>query len=166
MRVVEPKREFVRHVAENMRAKDIEEFLAVSHCETHADLVEMLVERYADHPHGFCFQHDDTEPVGLVVMCFMRPKVVTLSFFATDRFPEIAISVTRFATRKLFPTYMGAGVHRIECASIEGYAHAHRWIQMLGMDAEGRFPGWGKNGEAFHQFAMLAGGVDNASAKG
>lgn len=163
MRVVEPKLAFVRHVAEHIRDKDAEEFLAVMHLDTRDQLIESLVERYADHPHGFCFLHDDWEPVGFVAMIFARPNVATLSFFATDRFPEIAIGVTRFATRQLFPTYMAEGVHRIECASIEGYEHAHRWIQMLGMNEEGRFPGWGKNGEAFHQFAMLSETGQNAS---
>lgn len=158
MKIAFPERPYVRHVAEHIRAKDEEEFLAVMHHDTRAELVESLVERYTDHPHGFAFLHDDWEPVAFVAMIFARPNVATLSFFATERFPEIAISVTRFATKNLFPTYMARGVHRIECASIEGYAHAHRWIQMLGLNEEGRFPGWGKNGETFHQFAM----VDNA----
>ena len=156
MKIVEPTRAFVRHIAERIRVKDEEEFLAVMHHDTRAELIEALIERYHDHPHGFCFLHDDWEPVGFVAMIFARPNVATLTFFATDRFPEIAISVTRFATKSLFPIYIKAGVHRIECASIAGYAHAHRWIQMLGMDEEGRFPGWGRNGEAFHQFAMVA----------
>jgi hypothetical protein len=138
MKTVEAKGAFVRHIAERIRDKDVEEFLAVMHHDTREELVEGLVKRYTDHPHGFCFLHDDGEPVGLVVMIFARPNVATLTFFATDRFPEIAISVTRFATRTLFPTYMAEGVHRIECASIEGYSHAHRWIQMLGMNEEGR----------------------------
>lgn len=161
MKVAFPEGQFVRHIAERMRAKDVEEFLAVTHASTHEELAESLVARYTDHPHGFVFLHDDDEPVGLVAMIFQRPNVVTLTFFATDRFPEIAISVTRFATKNLFPKYMEAGVHRIECASIEGYAHAHRWIQMLGMNEEGRFLGWGKNGETFHQFAMLTDRLDN-----
>jgi hypothetical protein len=160
MKVAFPEHAYVRHIADRIRSKDAEEFLAVMHNETRDQLAEDLVRRYTDHPHGFCFLHDDGEPVGLVAMIFARPNVATLTFFATDRFPEIAISVTRFATRNLFPKYMAAGVHRIECASIAGYAHAHRWIQMLGMNEEGRFPGWGKNGETFHQFAMLAEDMD------
>jgi len=161
VKVTFPAGPYVRHIAERMRDKDVEEFLAVTHASTREELAESLVARYTDHPHGFVFLHDDGEPVAMVAMIFQRPNVVTLTFFATDRFPEIAISVTRFATKNLFPEYMAAGVHRIECASIEGYAHAHRWIQMLGMNEEGRFPGWGKNGEAFHQFAMLSDRVDN-----
>lgn len=156
MIVAEPERHYVRHIAERMRAKDAEEFLAVSHADTRAELTEALIDRYAGHPHGICFLHDDFEPVAIVAMVFARPNVATLMFFATDRFREIAISVTRFATRSLFPCYFNAGVHRIECASIDGYEHAHRWIQMLGLDDEGRFPGWGKNGEAFRQFAKVA----------
>lgn len=164
MKVAFPEHVYVRHIAENIREKDEAEFLAVMHHDTRRELIDNLVERYTDHPHGFCFLHDDWEPVGLVAMVFARPNVATLTFFATDRFPEIAIGVTRFATRNLFPKYMAAGVHRIECASIAGYEHAHRWIQMLGMDEEGRFPGWGKNGETFHQFAKVAESVDNAPA--
>lgn len=156
MKVNEPTQETTRWVAERMRAKDIEEFLAVSFASDPQQLAEMLVERYADHPHGFCF-HDDREPVAVGAMVEARPNVITLMFFATDRFADLALPIARFTTRILFPKYQAAGVHRIEAIAIDGYEHAHRWIELLGLKREGGpMRGFGKGGETFHQFAWVA----------
>jgi len=156
MRVVDPTPEDVRRVAENMREMDLTEFMAVSFCETKAELVENLVERYAVASHGFCFRKDNDTPVGIGAMFCQRPNVITMGFFATDDFAELAPAIARFVLRTLFPEYRAAGVHRIECTSIEGYAATHRWLELLGLKREGRFEGFGRNGEAFHQFAWVA----------
>src|SRR5690606_23608090 len=95
------------------------------------------------------------EPVAAGAMVGARPNVITLMFFATDDFPKIALPLTRFITKNLFQKYRDNGVHRIECVSIEGYDEAHRWIKILGLHHEAVFPGFGKNGEAFHQFAKV-----------
>jgi hypothetical protein len=155
MRVVDPTPENVRYVAERMRETDLAEFLATSFCDTREDLVDALVERYGNGENGFCFTDGD-EPVGIAVLLPVRPNVIALLFFATGRFPGIAVAVTRFTLRTLFPSYRDAGVHRIETISIEGYDAAHRWIEILGLKREGRFEGFGRNGEAFHQFAWVA----------
>lgn len=155
MRVEEPTIERVRYVADRMRDSDADEFLAVSFAGSRAELADSLVERYADHPHGFCFMNGQT-PVGVAAMVQARPNVITLMFFATDEFPKLAMAITRFTLRTLFPSYRAAGVHRIECASIDGYEAAHRWIEILGLSREGLFRGFGRNGETFHQFAWVA----------
>lgn len=146
--------EYVRHVAENMRAGDHREFLPLTFAETPEALAELMVSMYADHPAGYSF-HDEFGPVGIGAMVEGRPNVVTLLFFATDRFPGIALEVARFTRRRLFPRYRAAGVHRIECVSIDGYDDAHRWINMVGMNREAALPGYGKGGETYHQFAWV-----------
>lgn len=145
----------VGYVASNMRQNDVDEFLAVSPATTREALAALLLDRYGGHPSAIVASKDGT-PICVGAGIEARPNVVTLLFFATPRFSEVAIDVTRFITRNLFPRYRAAGVHRIEAVSIECYAEAHRWIEMLGLQREAVLRGFGKNGETFHQFAWVS----------
>jgi len=153
-----PTIDAVRYVAGRMRAKDVEEFIALSFAADAAALADDLVKRYATHSDGVCF-FDANEPVGVGAMVEARPNVRTLMFFATDSFPNIALPIARFTKRILFPKYREAGAHRIECISIDGYEEAHRWIDLVGMSHEGAMRGYGRNGETFHHFAWVADNV-------
>jgi hypothetical protein len=145
----------VREVAENMRPRDREEFMAVSPFETHGQLVDAVVERYALHQDAYVFRTDDGRPVGVAGMIRHRPNVITLLFFATEQLAEIGSDLTRFVRKVLFPKYRELGVHRIECASIEGYAETHRWLEVLGLQQEAVMPGYGRGGETYIQFAWV-----------
>lgn len=154
MRVDVTTTENVRHVAERMRDSDYREFSALSHARNRQELVTVLTQAYGEHPSGICAYLGD-EPVAVGAMVQGRPNVVTLMFFATDDMSRIVLPLTRFITKNLFEKYRAEGVHRIECVSIDGYAEAHRWIKTLGLQPEAVFPAFGKNGEAFHQFAWV-----------
>lgn len=154
MKLDAPTPEDVRHVAARMRERDQSEFLAVSHARTHAELVEALVARYGGAGDAICAYWNG--PVAIGAMVQHRPNVVTLAFFATDQFPEIALGLTKFIKDRLFPRYRANGVHRIECLSMEGYDAAHRWIGVLGLKREATLPKFGKAGETFLQFAWVA----------
>ena len=108
--------------------------------------------------------HDEQGPVCIGGGIEHRPNVVTLLLFATDRFPYVALSLTRFVTRSLFTQYRNAGVHRIEAVSMVGHDEAHRWIETLGLKREAVLRGYGKNGETFLQFAWVADHVRPAGA--
>lgn len=161
LRIDEPSSAFVRYVASNMREQDLAEFLAGSFADTKEELVDALVERYGEDAAVICAS-DDRAPVAVGAMIMARPNVITLMFFATDRFPKIARPLTRFIRQRLFPKYHAAGVHRIECVSVDGYDKAHAWIKVLGLSEEAVMPGYGKNGETFRQFAW----VKDASSAG
>lgn len=151
-----PSVDHVRYVADHIRPKDAEEFLAVSFASNRAELADTLVARYGAHPEAYSFSDDDGTPVAVGAMVEGRPNVITLMFFATEQFGRLALPIARFTKRNLFPNYVEAGVHRIECISIAGYEQAHKWIRLCGMKEEGVFRGFGKNGETFHQFAWVA----------
>lgn len=155
MRLDAPTRSDVAYVAARMRERDATEFLAVSRVDTRAELVNGLIDRYGGAPDAFCAYLDDT-PVAVGAMVEHRPNVVTLMFFATDRLPEIGLALTRWITRQLFPQYRARGVHRIECASIDGYEEVHRWVEALGLRREAVMPKYGKGGETYVQFAWVA----------
>lgn len=144
----------VRTVAENMRAADVAEFMAVSFARNHAELADTLVERYGSNGETYCFSDGDT-PVAVGAMVEGRPNVITIMFFATEMFPRIAIPLARFCKQRLFPHYRNLGAHRIECIAISNEPKKHRWIELLGMKHEGEFAGFGKHGESFTQFAWV-----------
>lgn len=157
MKLEAPTRGDVRHVARFMRERDVAEFLAVSRAETRADLEGMLTERYGGAPDAIC-AYMGFEPVAVGAMVCWRPNVATLAFFATDRFPEVALELTKFIRNRLFPRYRAEGVHRIECISMEGYTDAHRWVGLLGLEQEAVMPRYGKGGETYLQFAWVSDG--------
>ena len=152
----------VAYVAERMRTADADEFLALAHAPDRAALAESLVARYGAHPATIVARTDDG-PIAIGAGVEARPNVVTLLFFATDKFPVVALGLTRFITRNLFSRYREAGVHRIEAVSSESHRAAHRWIRALGLQQEAVFPGYGRGGETFIQFAWVA---DHARSPG
>lgn len=154
MKLDAPTREDVAYVASRMRARDVAEFMAVSRAETHEELAHGLVDRYGAAPDTFC-AYLDNEPVAVGAMVEHRPNVITLMFFASDRLPAIGPALTRWIRQRLFPRYKARGVHRIECASMDGYEDAHRWIEVLGLRREAVVPCYGRGGETFVQFAWV-----------
>jgi hypothetical protein len=144
-----------RIVAERMRARDEAEFLAVSHAANRDELVQALVGAYGSR-HDLIMASDGAGPVAIGGLIEHRPNVATLLFFATDSFQSIALGLTRFIRCNLFPKVIAAGVHRIECVSIDGYAETHRWIELLGLKREAVFKRYGKGAEDFVQFAWVS----------
>ena len=154
MKLEAPTRQDVRIVARNMRERDKAEFMAVSQAQTGEDLVKALTNRYGNAEDAIC-AYVNQEPVAIGAMVSIRPNVVTLAFFATDAFPRIATPLTRFIRQRLFPKYLAAGVHRIECVSKADYSDAHRWIRALGLEQEAVMPGYGRGAETYLQFAKV-----------
>lgn len=142
-------------VARQMRATDFAEFSAVSTANTREELVDILLARFANHPHVICAS-TDAGPVAIGAAIETRPKVLSLLFFATDEFPSIADRLTRFIKQRLFPPLVAAGIHRIEAVSLDGYTQARRWLGVLGLEPETRpLLNYGKNGEAFVQYSWV-----------
>lgn len=146
----------VRSVANSMRARDREEFMAVSNFLHHSELVHSLVDRYGGHPDVIVAGLDEGKPMCIGGLILHRPNVATLLFFATDDFHLIGRDFTRFVKQRLFPGYTRKGVHRIECASLGGYDEVHRWIEVLGLTREVEMKKFGRGGETYVQFAWVA----------
>jgi hypothetical protein len=155
MKIDVPTYEDLSKVANGMRARDVAEFSAVNKVDNAFELATLMKERYAHRQDTFCV-YDGETPVGIGAMIEGRPNVITLMFFATDELPNVVLGLTKFIKRELFPNYRKNGAHRIECVSIDGYEETHRWIETLGLKREAVLRGYGKNGEAFHQFAWVA----------
>jgi len=156
VRIEGATRRDVEAVVRSMRDRDVDEFMAVSSAATRDELNYSLIKRYGSNPDALCVSKSGV-PIGVGAMIEARPNVATLLFFANYLFPQVAIGLTRFIRGNLFPRYRGAGVHRIECVSMDGYAEAHRWIGLLGLKHEATMPGYGRDGQTFHQFAWVKG---------
>lgn len=156
MKINEPTREAVHFVALKMRERDFAEFSAVSYANTREDLADGMAERYGQFE-GCIVGHSGDNPVCVGATVMARPNVVSLLFFATDQFPEIALPATRFIKRELFARLKKAGVHRIEAVSMVDHNDTHAWLQTLGLERETEpMLGYGKGGESFIQFAWVS----------
>ena len=144
----------VEAVAQQMRARDRDEFMPLTHFATHAELVASLVERFGEHPDCFIV-NGDPGPVAVGGLLLHRPNVATLLFFATDDFAPEGANFTRFVVQRLFPTYIERGVHRIECAALAEYDEMHRWLGVLGLAREAVLLGFGRGGETYIQFSWV-----------
>ncbi len=141
-------------VAQAMRQRDRDEFMPMTHFETHDQLVKSLVQRYGGHPDVFTV-FGEPGPVAVGGMLLHRPNVATLLFFASDDFAPEGAAFTRFVTQRLFPTYRQRGVHRIECQSLDGYGEVHRWLGVLGLEREAVLRAFGRDGQDYVQFAWV-----------
>lgn len=154
LRIDDATPEDIRHVALNMRDSDYAEFLAVSGAADREQLADALVARFKG-VNGVLVGAMD-EPVCIGGVIETRPNVITLLFFATDRFPEISFGITRFITAQLFPRLREAGVHRIEATAMCKHRHAQRWLKILGLTREtGVLRGYGRGGEGYYMFSWV-----------
>lgn len=151
--------DLVRRVAEAMRARDREEFMAVSSLHDHRDLVDSLVRRFGQHPDVIVVS-DSAGPVVVGGLIRYRPNVASLLLFATDGMPRVGADLTRFIKHRLFAAYRDAGVHRIECSSLGGYTQIHRWLRALGLKQEARMEGFGRDGQTYLQFSWTKEGLN------
>lgn len=147
MKATELYPEGVRHVVNNMRAKDRDEIYATQW----SDDPDAFAQRVNHETGDFCFvlHHDDGEPVVCCGAVPMWNGVWSVWMFATDRFDEIGLSVHKFARRVFFPALDHAGWHRLECRSLATHEVAHRWLEALGAYKESESSSYGKNGESF-----------------
>lgn len=141
-------------VALAMRERDLAEFSAALPVHRRRDVAANLAMRYGGRD-DVMVGAVDGKPICIGGTVQVN-DAIHLLFFATDEFPKIAISITRFIRQELFPRFFEAGIQRVECASIEGYEHAHRWLRLLGLKEIGATEFKGRNGEAFVHFVREA----------
>lgn len=71
---------------------------------------------------------------------------------ATDEWPKVALSVTKFTKRRIMPHLVERGALRCEARSIDGHTKSHRWLEAIGCVQEARLRRYGRNGEDFLVF--------------
>ena len=103
------------------------------------------------------------------IACFgckpLWPGVWSMWLFATDRFPEIGLPMTKMIVRHIVPMLFANGAHRLECRSMEGHVEAHRWLEALGAKREGTLRRYGRGGQDFHVYVWDAPAANQSSEK-
>lgn len=135
------------YVADNMREWDRREVFATRWDDNAAELVDVIM---AGGEFGWVAGEDLPIAAFGAVPTWQGNWQVWM--FATDRWPEVALGVTRFIKKVMIPALEEAGCHRAECRSMEGHEVAHKWLESLGADKESELPNYGRNGETFYLY--------------
>lgn len=98
------------------------------------------------------FAHEG-EPAALIAVHEITARTVALSLVATYRWRRVALAVAKWARRQCMPELLARGYRRAECRAIDGHDEARRFLEFLGFTLECRCPEFGRNGEAFLQYA-------------
>lgn len=141
----------VKYIIQNCRARDRAEIEALYGLQPTLDLAPqwassaclMQIFDHDGHPAAFAAAHRVTH------------TVCTLSMIATEDWRHVAPSVIKWAKRSAMPALYLQGFKRAECRSISGHPEAFRFLTHLGFVCECTVPGYGRNGEEFHQFAFV-----------
>lgn len=148
------------YIVQNMREKDRYEILATLYemetDEANELIARMTLDAATKMGIGWIGYRGD-EPIAALGMSMMHPNVAQVWMFATDRWPLVALSLTKFAKKTIIRLLKDSGTHRAQCFSIESHGVAHRWLDMLGATEECEVPNYGRNGESFHLFAWSEG---------
>lgn len=131
-------------VAENMRSEDKREIYATRWTDDPYQLARDCIGSSA----GFAWTMGKNCPIAAIGAFPMWQNVWSAWMFATDRFPEIGLSMTKFVKNQFIPT-IKKSAHRAQCFSIEGHDAAHKWLESVGGKRESVIENYGKNREKF-----------------
>jgi len=137
-------------VATNMRDWDKTEIYATRWNDDPADIATDSCECG-----DFAWIAYNPEPVAIIGAVPIHPGVWSVFMFATDKFSNIAISLTKYAKRVIIPSLANAGAHRLECKSMEGHTVAQKWLEFIGARPETVLENYGRNGEDFILYKYL-----------
>lgn len=150
MVTIEPITELaVVRVALNMRKADEDEIFATRHGYDPLDMARAVAGMATI---GFvaCL---DREPVAVVAATPIAPTVMSVGMFATDLWPKVALSTTRFARALIRAAVTEGRIHRAEARSIADHHQAHRWLELLGAVRETEMPDMGRDRQTFVLYA-------------
>lgn len=140
----------IRFVLDRARAADRRE-LAATMTDQPAETLPTQIAQSCRF--GMVAGAEDGEPVAVVAAAELWPGVWQVGMFATDRWHEVALPVTRWIRRALIPALIEAGAHRAHCYSLADRPASEDWLRHLGAQDEGLLRGFGRNREDFVLFA-------------
>ena len=148
----------VVYIARNLREADAEEVLPLTWGGTPENLAagviavggKASVALSADVPVAAFGAHE------------ARPLCWSVWMFATDRWPEVALSVTKMIKRELGPALIKTGAVRADCWTIETHHTAHRWLELLGAAREATVEDYGATRKKFHCYSWTRSRLERA----
>jgi hypothetical protein len=136
-------------IARRMRALDAEEILPLIRTGKPEDLASGTIS-----VGGLAtVALSDGVPVAAYGAYLGRPQYWTVWMFATDRWAEVALSVTKDIRRNMMPAMLSGDAVRADCWSMEGHDVAHRWLELLGAVREASIEDFGPTRKTFHCYS-------------
>lgn len=154
MRIAEINQPDLLYIADNMRDVDKNEVYATRWDDNPEGLVDSIMSGGS---FGWVAGSEDGIPIAAFGAIPTWDGVWQVWMFATDRWNEVALGVTRFIKRVMIPAIIESGWHRAECRSIEGHPTAHRWLEALGASHEHTLHFFGKRGDSFRLYSWTRG---------
>lgn len=136
-------------IARNMRELDAEEILPLIWSRRPEDLAAISCATGGISTVAL----SDGCPVAAYGAYLSRPLMWTVWMFATDRWPEVAWSVTKDIRRRMMPEMLSGDAVRADCWSMEGHDVAHRWLEVLGATREASTEDYGPTRKTFHCYS-------------
>lgn len=132
-----------------MRTMDAEEIMPLMFSDKAEDLAQGI--SFATGKKFVAFSN------GIPVACWgailTKPQFYSVWMFSTNRWPEVALSVTRHVRKELMPALIETGAVRAECWSMDGHTVAHRWLEILGARREATVSDYGPARKPFHCYS-------------
>lgn len=141
----------VIYISRNMREVDAREIMAVRWGDDRDVFAEECFATAG--PKYIAYLGDEPVAVIGVTMCF--PGVGQAWMFATDRFSEIAIGMTRFCKQTIQLMLNEGGLHRLQAYSADYHTDSHEWLKLLGFSVESVMKEFGKDGSDYLCFALV-----------
>jgi len=94
-------------------------------------------------------------PVAALVVCQQWPHRWSVAMMTTERWPLVALSVTKFAKRRMIPELERLGARRIVALSRYDHTVAHRWLCWMGAEHEATLRSFGRDGADYHMFTIF-----------
>ena len=155
--IVDARYADVVYVARNMRELDAEEIWPVTHARTPENLALGTVAG-----DGWKYvARFGAVPVATWGASRTRPKVVSVWMFATDRWPKVALTVTRHINRVVMPALIEDGCVRAECWTHANHHAAHKWLEILGAVREATVEDYGQNRVPYHCYSWTKTRLEN-----
>lgn len=127
-----------------MREADRIEISAMRHSLKPDELAQLCVSESR-----FGFVIGNGEPIAAFGAIEAWPGRYNAWMFATDKWPEIALSATKQVKKKTIPDMIKAGLKLGFCFTHSAHLVAHRWLKSIGFTEDAELPIWGRNGEPF-----------------
>jgi hypothetical protein len=141
-------------VCRNLRAADLRELNACRWADLDPDdLAYEIVRQWGANGPGWLVLDRAGMPTALFGATQPWAGMFSAWMVATDNFPAVGLPLTKFVKRVFIP-HLCARAHRVEARSIDGHAHAHKWLRALGAVEECRIRAYGRDGEDFVVFAL------------
>jgi hypothetical protein len=97
----------------------------------------------------------DGRPAAFIGCVILWPGVYSPWCFGTDDFSGVSLLLTRLGKRGIIPSVLASGGHRMEAKSLDGHENSQAWLERcFGFRREATHPGFGRNGETFHTYAL------------